>query len=342
MTIALLGIIFLLALIFTWTNGVHQGSAVAASSFASHSLTRKQAMILICVFEILGTIFGGSAVASMIQSLTSYPEERSLLPILASALGSAIVWNVVANKVKMPASSTHALIGGIIGSVFASDWNFSHIQMGTLDPVHPTGLIGAVISLFLSPTLGFILSYIIFCLLLLCTLRASFKMNERFRKAQWFSVAALAFGDGQNDTQKTMGLLMLALNAAGQAQNHDIPLWMRLVVGLVMGIGAFSISSGLVKELAFKVYKIRPVHAVAAETSSAVILVANSLIGGPVSASQVIAASIMGNGAAERCRGINWLSIKDIALSWVVTIPASAVIAVLIELILFRWTTAWL
>jgi PiT family inorganic phosphate transporter len=337
MILALVVIIFGLALVYTWSNGFQHASAVAASPFGSHALEKNQAIVLIFFFEVIGTIFGGSAVAKVVQSLSSWPEEPSVLPLLASALLSATLWNFLARRIKVPASSTHALIGGVIGALFAGENSFAHVQVGNFDPIHPSGVIGAVISLFLSPMLGFILSYVVYSILLIVCMRATSKLAKFFSHVQWISVAALAFGDGQNDTQKTMGLLVLAFQAAGLMHQDQIPVWLRIVIGLTMGIGAFSINKGLVKELAFEVYDLKPVHAFTAELSSASVLITNSLVGGPVSASQVIATSIMGTAAAERQKGIHWLIVKDIIMSWLITIPATGLLAALLQYTIFQW-----
>jgi PiT family inorganic phosphate transporter len=331
-------LVFGLAIVFTWTNGFQHGSAVAASALGSHSMQRGQVILLIFVFEILGTLLGGSAVAQVIQSLSSWPEDPTLLPLLASALLAAILWNFLARRLKMPASSTHSLIGGMIGALVAGDRSFEHVQLGQCDPVHPSGVLGAVVSLFLSPMLGFLVSYLLFCSLLIMLLYASSGAKKFLTSGQWFMTAALAFGDGQNDTQKTMGLLVLALNAGGFMSGHDIPIWVRAIIGVAMGLGAFWLSEGVVKELAFKVYQLKPMHAIVSEASSAIVLIGNSIIGGPVSASQVISASIMGAGTAERKVGVHWLVIKDIILSWLVTIPGSALLAAILQTVLFQWS----
>ncbi len=173
-------------------------------------------------------------------------------------------------------------------------------------------------------------------------MQASGKAQKFLTSGQWFMTAALAFGDGQNDTQKTMGLLVLALNAGGLMSGHDIPIWMRLLIGLAMGAGAFWLSEGVVKELAFKVYQLRHIHAIAAETSAALVLISNSMVGGPVSASQVVSAAIVGSGTAERKSGVHWNVIRDIIMSWLITIPASALLAFALQCLCFQWSMALL
>jgi len=330
-------LIFALAIIFTWTNGVQHGSAVAASSVASHAMTRRKLILVIFIAELTGTLLGGSAVAAVIQSLSKWPKEPTLLPLLASALLASIIWNFLARHIHVPASSTHSLIGATVGALIAGSGNCEKIALGKFDLIHPSGVTGAVVSLFLSPLLGFAFGYVLFCLLTLAFLHLSKKAALKLRGGKWLMTAALAFGDGQNDTQKTMGLLVLALNAAGYMTGEQIPLWMRAMIGLAMGLGAFGLSDGLIKELAFGVYKLRTIHAIASDVSSAGVLISNSLIGGPVSASQVISASLMGAGAAEHGKGIHWLVIKEIALSWLVTLPGAALLAAILQLSLFQW-----
>jgi PiT family inorganic phosphate transporter len=300
-------------------------------------MTRKQVVLIIFCFEIIGSMLGGSAVADAVRSLSAWPEKPTILPVLSSALMSATLWNFVARKLKMPASSTHALLGGVIGSLVAGAGSFRYVQFGEFDILHPTGVIGAVVSLFLSPMLGFLVGYVVFNIVIFLCLRASNKANNLFKNLQFFTTALLAFGDGQNDTQKTMGLIVLALNSAGYLSGSDIPLWVRAIIAVSMGLGAFFIGPGLVKELALHVYKLSKVHAFVAELSGASVLITNSLIGGPVSASQVIAASIVGGAVPQRLGGVHWAVVKNILLSWLVTIPANAVLAAIIYGALFQW-----
>ncbi|HEY9677704.1 MAG TPA: inorganic phosphate transporter [Drouetiella sp.] len=330
----------LLAFIFTWSNGFQHASAVAATSVGAHAMSRHRTIWIIAVFEFLGTCFGGSAVAQVVQGLSEWPARPTLLPILAAALLTATAWNFVARVLKVSASSTHSLLGGLMGALFAASSNFGYIRPGEFDIVHPNGVIGAFISLFLSPFLGYVIAYLFFCIGLVCALRATNRLARYLNKCQPVLTALVAFGDGANDTQKTMGLLVLALNASGIMSLQDIPVWMRLLIGLAMASGAFFINSGLVNELAFDIFKIKPLNAFTANLSSACVLIGNTIVGGPVSASQVVAASIIGTGAASRQRGIHWLIIKDLLLSWLITIPANALIASGFYLLLFKTLSA--
>ncbi|HEY9757609.1 MAG TPA: inorganic phosphate transporter [Oculatellaceae cyanobacterium] len=322
---------------FTWSNGFQHASAVAATALGSYCMTKRQAVAIICLFEIAGAMLGGSAVADAVRSLCKWPEEPSLLPILCSALLAAIIWNFMARKVKMPASSTHALLGGIIGALVAAAPGLRYVEMGRLNLLHPTGVVGAVVSLFLSPVLGFVVAFGLYHFVILVCLRANNRINKTFKSLQFFTTALLAFGDGQNDTQKTMGLAVLALNAAGYLVGTDIPLWVRALIAVAMGAGAFFMSPGLVSELARHVYKLSRLHACVAEASGAAVLIANSLVGGPVSSSQVIAASIVGGAVPQRLGGVHWQVVRNILLSWLVTIPTVGLLAAIIYTCGFRW-----
>lgn len=337
MIFAFIVLITVLSIVFTWSNGFQHASAVAATALGSHSMTRPKTVLLIFLFEIAGAMFGGSAVADVVRSLSKWPEEPSLLPILSSALVAAILWNFIARKVKMPASSTHALLGGMIGALMAAANGLRCVELGSLDLLHPTGVLGAVVSLFLSPLLGFAVAYVLYNLSILLSLQADNGINRAFKELQFCTTAMLAFGDGQNDTQKTMGLMVLTLDASGYSVGSDIPLWVRAMIAVAMGTGAFFISPGVVTELARHVYKLSKLHAFVAESSGAAVLILNSLIGGPVSSSQVIAASIVGGAVPQRLRGVHWQVVRNILLSWLVTIPTVGLLAAIIYGGIFRW-----
>jgi PiT family inorganic phosphate transporter len=336
MTVVFVVIIFFLSIVFTWSNGFQHASAIAAVPFGSHAMSRKHAVLTICLFEILGALLGGSAVADAVRSLSKWPLQASILPVLTAALTAATVWNFVARKLHQPASSTHSLLGAMVGALIAGG-GISCVEIGKFDLLHPKGLSGILVSLFLSPLLGAIGAYIVMTLLLFVFYRASNELNDRFGHLQYLSTAMLAYGDGQNDTQKTMGLMVLTLNAAGLAAGHDIPFWIRLVVAIAMGIGAFSIGPGLVNEIARHLCRVTKPHAFATEISAAAALIVNSLIGGPASGSQVVAASVVGAAMPQRLNNVHWLVVRHIMLSWLITIPVNALAAALLYTIVLRW-----
>lgn len=331
-------LVFFLSLIFTYTNGFQDGSSVAAGAIASRALSRTQAIILVASFEFLGALLGGSAVSSTIQSITSWPSEPSLLPVLASGLFAAIIWNYMTKLLRVPSSSTHALVGGILGAVIAGSGGVQYMVWGTPDHLlHPTGIWKVVLSLFLSPLIGFVAGYLVLCLTVFLLRNATTRVNRQLRGAQWLTTAVLAFAHGANDTQKAMGVLVLTLNASGLTTIHEIPLWVRIITGLAMAVGVASLAPGIVKRVGMGIYKLRPLHGFVTEFSLATVVLIGSITGGPVSASQVIASTVMGVGTAERKKGVHWLVARDMLVAWLLTIPCAGALAWSVHVFLFKW-----
>jgi PiT family inorganic phosphate transporter len=301
-------------------------------------MTRMQAVLWVALFEFLGALFGGSAVANAIKNITSYPVNPSLLPVLAAGLLAAIIWNFMTKVIKVPSSSTHALVGGIIGALIAGSGGTQFLVWGTPDHImQSTGIWKVVLSLFLSPLIGFAAGFICLYLLLIFLRNASTHVNKNLKRWQYFATAALAFGHGANDTQKAMGLLVLTLNAGGYMHSPDIPLWIRFLVGGAMVVGIMSLAPGIVKKVGTGIYRLKPIHGLTTELSSAIVVVAGSLTGGPVSASQIIASSVMGIGYAERKKSVHWLVARDMLMAWFLTIPCAGLVAYATYTVLFVW-----
>lgn len=322
-----------LSLVFTFTNGFQDGSSVTATAIASRSLTPAQTIALVASAEFLGALVGGSAVSNTIQAITSFPLEPNLLPVLASGLLAAIGWNFLTRFARFPSSSTHALIGGIVGALITQTGNDKYIVWGSPDNLlHASGLWKVLISLFLSPIIGFLAGNLILIFLFILLLRASTRVNKLLKSIQWLTIGCLAFAHGANDTQKVMGVIVLCLRAGGIHTGSEIPLWVRLSTGIVMALGIVSLAHGIVKRIGSGIFRMQPVHALASQLASASVLLVGSATGGPVAASQVIASSVIGVGAAQRKKGVHWLVAKDMLIAWFLTIPGSALLACLIHL----------
>lgn len=325
-----------LGLTFTYSNGYQDGSSVTASAIGCRALKPVHAVLLVGSFEFLGAICGGSAVANTISSIISLPENKDLLPVLACGLLSALSWNLLAGKLGFPSSSTHALVGGVLGSVLAADLGSEHIVWGNPNQiVNSTGVWKVLISLFLSPLAGFAIGYFMFFLVIFLLMRATRRVNALLKNAQWLTLAGLAFGHGANDTQKSMGVLVMGLHAAGMAPD-GIPLWVRVSTGLLMVVGVISLAPRVVRRVGSGIYRLKPVHGFVTQASAAFIMIASSMLGGPVSASQVTASSVMGVGAAERRKGVHWLVAKDMLVAWLLTIPAAALASALLYTLFVR------
>ncbi|MDR3612622.1 MAG: inorganic phosphate transporter [Candidatus Obscuribacterales bacterium] len=342
-TLAMVILVIGLSLLFTYTNGFQDGSSVAASAVASRAMTKLQAVFVCATFEFLGAMLGGSAVSSTIRNLTSWPDNPSLLPVLASGLFSAILWNYVTKIIKVPSSSTHALVGGILGALAAAGHGFQYVVWGELGGlIHPTGVYKVVISLFASPLIGFLAGYVFLKVTMLLLIRCSTAVNKPLKLMQFITVPVLAFAHGANDTQKAMGLMVLALGAAKYLPGTDIPIWVRIISGAAMATGIASLVPGIVKRVGGGIYRMRPVHGFVTELASAAVVLTGSMTGGPVSASQVIASTVMGIGTAERKRGVHWLIARDMLLAWFLTIPCAGLLAYLVHLWLFQYLELFL
>jgi PiT family inorganic phosphate transporter len=326
-------IIILLALIFTYTNGFQDGSSVVACPIASRALNPIIVIIISVCFEIFGALLGGSAVASTIESITSYPKSVFLLPILASSLSGAILWNYITRLLHFPSSSTHALVGGLIGSLLIANGN---IIWGSMNLIHPSGVGKVILSLMAAPIISFIAGYCIYIAMTFLLKQATWSAEKVLKSAQYFTVSALAFGHGANDPQKSMAIILLALYAVHSPDIHGIPLPIRLASAIAIAFGVISIVPGIVKRVGTGIYKLRTLHSFVAQLSSACVIIGGSLIGGPVSASQVISSSIIGVGSAARIKSVHWLVAREILLAWFLTIPCSGILSSLFYLATFK------
>ena len=330
-----LGALFLFACIFSYTNGFQDASSVAASPIASRSLSRVHALWLTVIFELLGALLGGSLVANSIYGITTYPRNESFLLVLVCGLGAAILWNFFTRMCKLPSSSTHALVGGLIGAIYGAAGNFDCIIWGRIDHVYDaSGVAKVLVTLFVSPLAGFIMGYFSLKLLYFLLSRATTRVSKIFRFMQWFLLPILAFGHGANDSQKVMGILVLGLSVEHISGLDAIPFWVRLVVGVSLALGVVAMAPGLVRRVGQGIYRQRGVHGFVTELCSAMILLTGSLTGGPISTSQVIASCVMGVGSADRRKGVKWLVAKDMFFAWFLTIPLAGFVAYLMARLL--------
>ncbi len=335
--VVLVTVVILLCLVFTYTNGFQDGSSVAASALASRAMSPLQAILLVSAFEMMGAFLGGSAVSTTIRGITSWPDRVDLLPVLASGLIAAIAWNFITRFLKLPSSSTHALVGGIVGSLYAAGGTRYIVWGSPADLVHPTGIWKVVLTLFVSPLAGVVAGFVVLCVLRFLLLSATMKVNRPLKTLQWMATGMLAFGHGANDPQKSMAIIMLSLHAAGWHASADIPPYVRLAAGLAMACGVASLAPQIVRRVGGGIYKMRVLHGLSAELASAAVVLTGSLTGGPVSASQVVSSSVMGVGSAHRIKGVHWVVAKEMFLAWFLTLPCSALFAWMLHLCAFQW-----
>ena len=310
-------LVIIFALGFDFLNGIHDSSNVVATMISSRALSPRVALGLTALANFVGPFIFGVAVANTIGHEVVAAEAINV-NVLIAALISAILWNILTWALGFPSSSSHALIGGLIGAVvIKAGWSVIEIP----------GIEKILLALFLSPIIGLVFGYIILKIILLLSWKASPKINTTFNRGQIFTAIALALSHGTNDAQKTMGIITLALVTGGYLKVFAVPEWVVLLCAGMIALGTAVGGNKLIKTLGGKFYKIRPVDGFATQLSSAIVILGASLIGGPVSTTQVVSSAIMGVGAGERVNKVRWGVAKEIATAWLLTIPATALVA---------------
>lgn len=313
----LLIVLVVLAVGFDFLNGVHDSSNIVATMISSRAIRPRMALTITAIAEFCGPFIFGVAVANTIGNEIVSSEHLNMLVIIA-ALSSAIVWNIITWILGFPSSSSHALIGGIIGAV-AISVGFKEIEIA--------GIIKVLISLFVSPVVGFFAGMIIANIIYALSWKATPRINGVFKKLQVFTSIGLALSHGANDSQKTMGIITLGLVISGVLKEFSVPFWVVVICAAAIAIGTSVGGWQLIRTLGSKFYKIRPVHGFATQITSAAVILTASLFGGPVSTTQVVSTAIMGVGAAERMSKVRWGVAGEIASAWLFTIPSTGLLA---------------
>ncbi len=309
--------VMLLTLLFAFLNGVHDSSNVVATMISSRAFSPRVALGVAALANFAGPFIFGVAVADTIGSDIVDPKTISTVVILA-ALVSANVWDIATWILGLPSSSSHALVGGIIGAVMIGEgWH----------AIRTDGLLKILIPLFTSPLIGFIIGFAILRLTLVLSWDSTPRINQFFKRSQLVTGTALALSHGTNDSQKAMGIMALALVAGGLQQTFDIPTWVILVCATMISLGTAIGGWRLIRTLGGKFFKIRPIDGFTSQLTSASVIIGASLVGGPVSTTHVVSTAIMGAGVAERANKVRWNVAQEIAVAWLLTIPASALVA---------------
>lgn len=282
--------VIVLALIFDFLNGIHNSSNVVATMISSRALSPRVALGMTAVAEFCGPLLFGVAVATTIGHEVVVAETINTKVLLA-ALISAILWNLLTWYLGFPSSSSHALVGGFVGAVIiGAGWQAILLH----------GLEKILIALFLSPIVGFLVGYLILKFLMLLCWKATPRVSGIFKRGQIITALALALSHGANDAQKTMGIITLALVTGGYIKVFAVPLWVIFICGAMIALGTSVGGWSLIRTLGGKFYKIRPLDGFASQLTSAIVILGASLMGGPVSTTQVVSSAIMGVGAAGR------------------------------------------
>src|SRR5437762_7718442 len=313
--------VLLAAFAFEYINGFHDAANAIATVVSTKVLTPRQAIGLAAFFNLFGA-FLGTAVAKTIGSGQVDVRFVTMSTVLAALIG-AIIWNLITWYFGIPSSSSHALIGGLIGAVLAAasarDVKWRGILEKVVVPTVSSPLIGLVVGALLATGLYW-------------TFRNArpATANSGFRHAQTVSAALMAFSHGSNDAQKTMGVIALALLAAGRIDHFFVPLWVKLASALTIGLGTFSGGKRIIRTLGMKLVKLQPIDGFAAETAASAVLLGTAHLGFPVSTTHVITSSIMGVGATKRLSAVKWGVTFNILVAWLLTLPMAAAIAAVV------------
>ncbi|MFZ0535186.1 MAG: inorganic phosphate transporter [Anaerolineales bacterium] len=309
--------VIILALVFDFLNGIHDSSNIVATMISSRSLSPRMALGMTAIAEFCGPLIFGVAVAETIGNEVVASQTISEIVILA-ALSSAILWNLLTWYLGFPSSSSHALVGGLVGAV-ATGAGWYAIRL--------PGILKILLTLFTSPLLGLIFGYLILKLLFILSWNASPRVNTIYKRGQILTALALALSHGANDAQKTMGIITLALVTGGVLNIFSVPLWVIIICAATIALGTAVGGWRLIRTLGGKFYRIRPIDGFASQLASTAVILGASLFGGPVSTTQVVSSAIMGVGAAERKNKVRWGVAQEIAMAWVLTIPTTALVA---------------
>lgn len=313
-----------LILAFAFVNGFHDGCNVVATIVSSRSMEPRKALLFGALGEFAGAVLLGTAVAKTVAGsilnvdLLAGLSPTALQILVLGAVGGALVWNLFTWFLGLPSSSSHALIGGLLGA--------GCVTSGPSAVAVEKVLRGVGLPLFMSPVVGFLAGFLVFKVLKAFFAQAHAGARHFFVALQKPSVLLLAASHGSNDAQKSMGVLFLAVGAAGGVSGDasEVPLWIVLACGLAIAVGMSTGGWRIVKTVGYSIFRMQPVHSFSSQFAAASVIVAASLAGGPVSTSQVVASSVMGVGASRRLGAVRWGVARGILHAWLVTIPVSA------------------
>ncbi len=319
-----LGLVLVLAIscLFDYINGFHDTANAIATSVSTRALRPGWAIALSAAMNFLGAFAGLAVAATIGQGIVQNPEGPEGQVIIAAALIGAIAWNLLTWRLGIPSSSSHALIGGLMGATL--------IGVG-LGAINWNGFITKVaIPLVTSPLLGFFIAYVAMVVIFNIFRHANpARLNGRFRHLQVISAGFMAFSHGSNDAQKTMGIMTAALVTAGVIPTFVVPSWVILLAASAISLGTAAGGWRIIRTMGQKVVALDPVHGFASETAAASIILGASHFGMPVSTTHVISSAIMGAGSSQSLKHVRWNVARDMGVAWVLTIPAAGLAAMI-------------
>jgi inorganic phosphate transporter, PiT family len=319
-------ILTILALSLNFVTGLLNAPNIVATMIASRAMSPHKALLLSTAAQLIGPFLFGIAVAKAVGTEV-IDAPQATLPILIAALSSALIWTVMAWYGGLPSSVSHAQVGGMIGAAVVALGNSA---------IHGNGVLKVFISLTLTAPLGILGGFyaVRFCYWL--ARNASPRINYRFNQGQWVASTFLGLAIGTNSAQRMMGMITLGLILGGFSSQFTVPTWVIALTAVTLALGNLMGGGRMMRSIGGKFFQVRPIHGFGAELSSAVIIALSSVLGGPVSTTQLTSLAIIGAGSAERVNMVRWHFVKQVVIAWIVTIPATAALAGLIYLGLSR------
>jgi PiT family inorganic phosphate transporter len=316
-TFVLLVLVVAAALIFDYVNGFHDTANAIATCVSTRALSVKAAIFMAAGLNFAGAMVSTKVAKTIGKGIVDAGDVTQTV-VLAGIVG-AIIWDLITWYYGLPSSSSHAIIGGLMGSVIA------HAGSAAL---HWKGLEKIILSLVISPVVGIIIGFV-FMVAMYWAFRnkAPYGLNKGFRRLQVLSAAVMAFSHGTADAQKSMGVITMALVSYGAISEFVVPTWVKLACAVAMGLGTAAGGWRIIKTIGKDFVKLQPVHGFCVETASAAVIMGASTIGMPVSTTHIITSSILGVGLSKRLTAVNWNVANRILVAWVLTIPASAAVA---------------
>lgn len=321
MDMYVLWIVVFLALSFDFINGFHDTANAIATTVSTRALKPRVAILLAAVMNFVGALTFTGVAATIGKGVADPSKLEHGVEIVIAALLSAIAWNLITWWFGIPSSSSHALIGSLMGAVIAG---------AGVSNINSDGLMKIVTALVSSPFIAFTAGFIIMWILKLIFAKSSpHQVNKGFRFGQILTAAFQSFSHGTNDAQKAMGIIVFALVAADIQDDMSVPLWVKLSAAAAMALGTSIGGWKIIKTMGTKIFKIEPINGFAADIGSAAVILTATMIHLPVSTTHVITSSILGVGSAKRFSAVKWGVAGKIVISWIITIPITVLMAML-------------
>jgi PiT family inorganic phosphate transporter len=315
-----------LALAFAATNGLHDASNAIATLVATRAATPKQAILLASFFNLVGPLFVGALVADTIAGIVDVAPEDAVA-VIGAGLLAAVSWNLLTWQRGLPSSSSHALVGGLVGAALLEGGSGA-VLWGGFEGLHPVGVIGTLVVLAISPLLGGLAALLVIRGLRRLARRATRRWQSVTADGQWVTSAALAFSHGANDAQKSVGVIAALLLADGQIDGLNTPPWVVPACAIALTSGTALGGWRIIRTVGQRIYPLQSIDGLASQSGSAGVILGASLIGGATSTTQVVASSVVGiGGGRRRWRHVHWTIVREMGLAWLITLPATALIA---------------